>query len=194
MKTREKGPRPGGPEPEMFRVLQSPAEEGGVVYRAPADIFRTLEALEREFSPYAEGHLFFDDIERGRLTPFAVRLFRKGYISVRPEDVGARVQTITAIYGEIEDRLRKIVQSELAEESPEDAVVIPEAELPFAGPLEAMPVGMRGTGHHRYLFGLRSADNPVEVLENILYGRTAKDDPESSHHGEHEISDGVDRD
>lgn len=193
MKSPEEEHRPGGPKQEAYRVLQAPAEEGGVVYRAPAEVFQALESLERDFSPFAEGHLFFEDFGRGRLTPFAVRLFRKGYISVRAQDIGAKVQTITAIHPEIEDRLRKIVQSEAADEPAEDEVVIAESDLPFAGPLEAMPVGMHGTGRRRYLFGLRSAENPVEVLENILYGRTGKDDPESSHHGEHEISDGVDR-
>jgi len=70
--------------------------------------------------------------------------------------------------------------------------VIPEADLPFEDRRRDACAGARRQPPPAD--GRAAGRPPVDVLENILYGRTEKDDPESSHHGEHEISDGVDRD
>ena len=64
----------------------------------------------------------------------------------------------------------------------------------FEGPLGALPAGMAGRTRPTRTLGIRGGEDPVAVLENILYGRTVKDDPESSHQGEHNLSDGVDPD
>lgn len=191
----EQTPRPTVKEHE-YTVLQAPHEEGGTVYRIPPDEMETIDRLEAEFSPRVGVSLFFADRRKGLLTPFAVRLFKKGYISIQENDLGSRVQTVTAIQPEIERRLRKIMDDAFpeAEQVSEEEIVIPEADLPFEGALGARPAGMHGLGHRRPIFGARHDENPVDILENILYGRTAKDDPEGSHHGEHEISNGVDHD
>lgn len=176
---------------EVFLI--APRDEGGTVYRASHDVVARLAALEREFTPRAGGPVLFENVAEGRLTPFAVRLFRKGYVSLEAGDAHGRLFDITALHDEIEGRLHKILDAAPDEAMPDD-VVIPEADLPEEGAVAAMPAGMYGTDHHRPLFGVRPGDHPVEVLENILYGHTEKDDPEGSHHGEHEISDGVDKD
>jgi hypothetical protein len=175
------------------RYLVAPKDEGGTIYRIPPVLLDRLLTFERDFQLRTGGRLFFEDDQHENLTPFAVRLFRKGYVSIRSEDVGARVQTVTAIENEIEGRLAKIMETFVRDIEPEeDGIIVTEADLPFVGPLAAMPAGMQGTDHHRPLFGVRPGDDPVELLENILYGRTGKDDPEGSHYGEHLISDGVD--
>ncbi len=181
-------------EPEDH-VLAAPKDEGGTIFRLPPALFARLAALERSFGARAQSRLFFEDDAQEKLTPFAVRLFKKGYVSIRPEDAGQRVQTIVSIEDALEARLAKIVDTLAPDPEPaEDDVVVTEADLPFEGPLAAMPSGMLGNDHKRPLFGIRPGDDPVEVLENILYGRTGKDDPEGSHYGEHVISDGVDPD
>ncbi len=184
----------GGLPPGAFHVLLAPKEEGGTVYQVPNDLLEDLRRLEAEFLPRVGCRLFFEDESRGVLTPFAVRLFRKGYASFEPSDLGDHAFVVSAIQPELESRLHKILDDlDLEAEGTEDDVVIPEADLPYDGTLGAMPALMRGETR-RPLIGVRPGDHPVELLENILYGRTEKDDPESSHHGEHEISDGVDRD
>jgi hypothetical protein len=182
--------------PGEFHVLLAPREEGGTVYQVPNALLDELRRLEQDFLPRVGCRLFFEDEARGLLTPFAVRLFRKGYASFEPSPLDEEALVVTAIQPELEARLHRILD-DLAlaeeEEAQADDVVIPEADLPFEGTLGAMPALVRGD-NRRPLIGVRPGDHPVDILENILYGRTEKDDPESSHHGEHEISDGVDRD
>ena len=175
-----------------YVFLIAPPEEGGGVYRAPAEVHETLLGFEREFASRAGCPLIFADVAEHRLTPFAVRLFRKGYVSLRPNEREPRVMDITAVQPEIERRLAKILGLDETAATAADGILVTESDLPFEGPIAAAPEGMMGAGRVR-LFGVRPGDNPVEVLENILYGHTGKDDPESSHHGEHEISEGVDR-
>ncbi|MCU0222986.1 MAG: hypothetical protein MUF27_02730 [Acidobacteria bacterium] len=182
--------------PGEFQVLLAPREEGGTVYQVPNDLLDELRRLEQDFLPRVGCRLFFEDEARGLLTPFAVRLFRKGYVSSEPSPLDEEALLVTAIQPELEARLHRILD-DLAvdgeDEARGDDVVIPEADLPYDGTLGAMPALVRGD-NRRPLIGVRPGDHPVDILENILYGRTGKDDPESSHHGEHEISDGVDRD
>ena len=172
-------------------LMVAPMDEGGTIFRTPSNLFDQIVALEREYAPRAGGRLLFEDDDAVRLTPFAARLFRKGYVSLDPADEDPRVRTVTAVQAEFAARLHKLLDEPV--DVADDDVVIAEADLPFEGPLAAMPAGMQGNEHRRGLFGVRPTENPVEVLENILYGQTAKDDPESSHHGEHEISDGVEK-
>lgn len=174
------------------KFLVAPKDEGGTIYRAPGGVTERLSTMEEQFRASTGGPVLFEDEAAGRLTPFAVRLFRKGYVSVRPLDDDGRVLEITALHEEIEARLHKVLDAEPDVDTLSD-IVIPEADLPFEGPLAALPEGMRGVGHGPHVFGVRPGEHPTEVLENLLYGQTGKDDPESSHHGEHEISDGVDR-
>lgn len=182
--------------PGEFQVLLAPREEGGTVYQVPNDLLDELRRLEQDFLPRVGCRLFFEDEARGLLTPFAVRLFRKGYVSSEPSPLDEEALLVTAIQPELEARLHRILDDLAVDEEDEargDDVVIPEADLPYDGTLGAMPALVRGD-NRRPLIGVRPGDHPVDILENILYGRTGKDDPESSHHGEHEISDGVDRD
>jgi hypothetical protein len=190
---------PGGNSCELrpgeFHVLLAPVEEGGTVYQVPNALLDELRRLEQDFLPRVGCRLFFEDEGRGLLTPFAVRLFRKGYASVEPSPLDEEALVVTAIQPELEARLHRILDDIAVgeeEEAAGDDVVIPESDLPYEGTLGAMPALVRGD-NRRPLIGVRPGDHPVDILENILYGRTEKDDPESSHHGEHEISDGVDR-
>jgi hypothetical protein len=191
---------PGGNSCELrpgeFHVLLAPVEEGGTVYQVPNALLDELRRLEQDFLPRVGCRLFFEDEGRGLLTPFAVRLFRKGYASVETSPLDDEALVVTAIQPELEARLHRILDDIAGSEDEEaagDDVVIPEADLPYEGTLGAMPALVRGD-NRRPLIGVRPGDHPVDILENILYGRTEKDDPEGSHHGEHEISDGVDRD
>lgn len=172
-----------------LHMMVAPKDEGATVYRASEHVFRQIAALEHEFAPRAGGQLLFASADGVELTPFAVRLFRKGYVTLNPDDENPRVRNITAVQPEFAARLHKLLEDH--DDPTADEVVIPEAELPFVGPLAAIPTGMKGP--HSHVFGVRPDEDPVEVLENILYGQTSKDDPEGSHHGEHEISDGIDR-
>lgn len=190
------GDSASGLRPGEFSVVLAPKEEGGTIYQVPHALLDELRRLEQEFLPRVGCRLFFEDETRGLLTPFAVRLFRKGYASFDPSPLGDHALVVTAIQPELEARLHRILD-DLAPDGEDqaagDEVVIPEADLPYEGTLGAMPALVRGD-NRRPLIGVRPGDHPVDILENILYGRTEKDDPESSHHGEHEISDGVDRD
>ncbi len=175
-----------------YQILVAPADEGGAVYHAPESIMRTLRGIERDFAPLVGGQLFFTDAEAHHLTPFAARLFERGYVSVEPSTIRSGALMITDVQPEIEARLMKVLAQTEDDQPSGDDVVVNEAELPFDGRLGALPEGVR-TQRRRTGSAGRPDAHPIELLENLLYGATSKDDPEGSHHAEHEISDGVDK-
>lgn len=175
-----------------IHVMQAPSEEGGTIYHALEDVLNTLSALESEFAPLVGGQLFFLDETKQKLTPFAARLFRKGYVSVERSVAHPGAMAITAVQPEIERRLMKVLGPSAEEETTSDGIVVSEADLPFVGRLGALSEEARA-GNRKSGAAGRPGDHPLDLLENLLYGATPKDDPEGGHHGEHEISDGVDR-
>lgn len=174
---------------KQTRFLLGPQDEGSPIYRVPGDLVLELFRLEDRFAPIAGGPVLFENRDEGRLTSFAVRLFRKGYVSFGTNDPGSRVLDVLVLHPEIEARILKVF-TPADDAGPVDDLVIPEADLPFEGAVGAAPVGMHGHGPVK-TFGNRPGDHPAELLENLLYGKTDKDDPESSHHAEHQISEGL---
>ena len=184
--------RAGDGAKNPIRVLQAPEDEGSTIYHAAPSVMNVLTALEKEFGPRVGGKLFFDDGQAQRLTPFAARLFKRGYVSVEPSPAHPDALLITDIQPEIEARLNKVLMESGEVAASDQDLVVSESDLPFDGRLGALPDGER-TQRRRTGAAGRPGNHPIDLLENLLYGSTPKDDPEGSHHGEHEISDGVDR-
>ena len=180
--------------PVGYARLRLAQDDGEVVYFAPTPVMDMLTALERRFAPRMGGSLFFEDDEATRLTPFAGRLFQQGGVQLNENGATPRRRVITGVNPAVAGKLTNTLELFFPEIPDNEDIVIPESDLPEHGRLAAIPEQLKGPHGSNSVLGLHESDDPVEVLENILYGRTGKDDPESSHYAEHMINDGVDRD